>query len=97
MGTDNSIHNSVDETKKDYREPIARKGEQQFACILRNRSGFSAGEIDFGLRDLRHLSECEQQDVCDIAYALYQAICGQLHKSATNDERREEKDGALSK
>lgn len=61
----------------DFSGPIARSGEQQFACILRNRSGFDAGNIDFGLRDLSSLVDAEQQDACDTAYALYRAICDQ--------------------
>lgn len=69
-----------------YMTPIARSGEQQFACILRNRSGFDAGCIDFGLRDCTILSEAEQQDVVDVAYALYQAICSQTKKQAGNDK-----------
>ena len=71
----------------DYTTPIARKGEQQFACILRQRSGVSAGEIDFGLRDCTILGEAEQQDVCDVAFALYQSICRQTGKQAESDAR----------
>lgn len=36
------------EHKPDYTLPIARSGEQQFACVLRNRSGQDSGEIDNG-------------------------------------------------
>lgn len=38
------------ELKEDLTLPIARSGEQQFACIMRNRSGMDAGEIDMGVR-----------------------------------------------
>jgi hypothetical protein len=69
----------------DYMTPIARSGEQQFACILRNRSGFDAGNIDFGLRHLGDLPASEQQDVCDIAYALYRAVCDQTRNVAAQD------------
>lgn len=60
----------------DYTLPIARTGEAQYACIVRNRSGESAGEIDFGLRDLTHLGDGGQSAVNTI-YALYQAACRQ--------------------
>lgn len=69
----------------DYLRPIAREGEAQFACIMRNRSGIDSGCIDFGLRSVTHLSHPEQQEVCDIAYALYQAICDQTGKRAKNE------------
>jgi hypothetical protein len=67
---------------RDYREPIARHDEQQFACILRNRSGVDAGRIDFSLRDCTALSDVEQQDMCYTAFALYEAICAQVGKRA---------------
>lgn len=68
---------SVDRPGPDYTLPIARPGEQQFACIMRNRSGFDAGEIDFGLRDLAYLSPGEQRDITETAYALYRIVCKQ--------------------
>lgn len=71
--------------RPDYTQPIARSGEQQFACILRNRSGHDAGCIDYGLRDCTILCEAEQQEVCDTAFALYQSICAQVGKKARND------------
>ena len=71
--------------KPDYTLPIGKPGEQQFALIQRNRSGFDAGEIDFGLRDCTILCEAEQQDIVDIAFALYQSICRQVGKRAAND------------
>lgn len=70
---------------RSFDRPIAREGEQQFACILRNRSGIDAGEIDFGLRDCTSLPDGEQQDVVDIAFALYSAACRQLNKRAKRD------------
>lgn len=72
--------------KPDYTKPIARSGEQQFACLLRNRSGHDAGCIDFGLRNCTFLGDTEQQDMCDTAFALYQSICDQLGKRALNDK-----------
>ena len=59
----------------DYTLPIARKGEQQFACILRNRSGTSSGEIDFGMRFIDHLCKGEQQDAIESAYSVYLNWC----------------------
>ena len=73
------------EHKPDYTLPIARTGEQQFACVLRNRSGMDAGEIDFGLRDCTILSDAEQQDMVDTTFALYEAVCHQLMKRAKRD------------
>ena len=71
----------------DYTLPISRAGEQQFACVLRNRSGMGAGEIDFGLRDCTSLCEEEQQDLVDTVFALYEAVCHQLQKRAKQDAR----------
>jgi len=67
-----------------YLSPIARDGEQQFACILRNRSGTDAGCIDYGLRDVSALCEGDQQDIVDTAYVLYQRICEQTGKLPRN-------------
>lgn len=63
------------EKKHDYTAPIARHGEEQFACILRQRSGFDAGNIDMGVRDIDHLAPAEQQDVVNTAYLIYEAYC----------------------
>lgn len=71
--------------KPDYTLPIAREGEQQFACILRNRSGQSAGEIDMGVRDVTILCDAEQQDVVDTAYAIYETVCNQTKKKSQRD------------
>lgn len=54
-----------------YTSPIARTGEQQFACILRNRSGESSGEIDFGARFINDLSEGDQQAAIESVYSVY--------------------------
>lgn len=71
------------EHKLDYTLPIAREGEEQFGCILRNRSGMDAGNIDFGLRDCTHLHPSEQQDIVDMCYAMYESACSQLGLTAT--------------
>ena len=63
------------EAKRDYTAPIARTGEEQFACILRQRSGIDAGNIDMGVRDIDHLPPTEQQDVVNTAYLIYEAYC----------------------
>lgn len=63
--------------RPDYTLPIARTGEQQFAAIVRNRSGESAGEIDMGVRDVTFLHPSEQQDVVNTAYAIYDNLCRQ--------------------
>ena len=68
-----------------FLRPIAREDEQQFAAVLRNRSGIDAGQIDFGLRDCTSLSEAEQQDLVDTCYALYAAASGQLGRKARCD------------
>lgn len=64
----------------DYRLPIARGGEQQFACILRNRSGIDAGCIDMAVRDITHLCDAEQQDVVNTAYLIYETYAKQVNK-----------------
>ena len=68
-----------------YDLPIARPGEQQFACILRNRSGFSAGEIDFGARFINKLSDSEQQDAIESAYSVYLKWCDECGKRSMRD------------
>ena len=70
---------------REFKSRIAREGEQQFACILRNRSGQSAGEIDMGVRDVTILCDAEQQDVVDTAYAIYETVCDQTKKKARRD------------
>ena len=80
------LNDEPSEHKPDYTEPIARKGEQQFACILRQRSGVSAGEIDYGLRDCTILGDAEQQEICDVAWMLYESICHQTGKRSVNDK-----------
>lgn len=57
--------------KPDYTSPIARTGEQQFVCILRNRSGESAGEIDFGARLIDDLCEADKISILDCLIAIY--------------------------
>ena len=69
-----------------YTKPIARTGEQQFACILRNRSGVSSGEIDFGARFIDHLSDSEQQTAIDCVYAVYEKWCSETGKRSTRDK-----------
>lgn len=68
----------------DYTQPIARSGEAQYACVMRERSGISAGEIDFGLRDLTHMGD-GGQDAVNTIYALYQAACRQTGLRARQD------------
>lgn len=69
----------------DYTLPIARTGEQQFACILRNRSGVSAGEIDFGARFIDELSEREQQAAIESVYSVYLKWCRETGKKSHRD------------
>ena len=82
MGTKNITEAHVESTLPDYTRPIARDGEHQFACILRNRSGQDAGAIDMAVRDVTHLLDSEQQDVVDVAYAVYESLCDQTGKTA---------------
>jgi hypothetical protein len=76
------MESSTEPPKPDYTRRIARTGEPEYACIMRNRSGIDAGNIDFGLRDLQHLSEADKQDICDTALVLYESICRQTKKQA---------------
>lgn len=71
-----------------YDLPIARQGEQQFACILRNRSGCSAGEIDFGARFIDELSPSEQQDAIEAAYSVYLKWCRETGLTSKRTQRR---------
>lgn len=69
-----------------YTAPIARKGEQQFACIMRNRSGISSGDIDFGARFIDHLSDADQQSAVNMAYCVYEKWCRETGKRAPRDK-----------
>jgi hypothetical protein len=73
--------------KPDYTLPIARTGEQQFAAIVRQRSGFDAGNIDMAVRDVSHMSDADQQEVVDSAYAIYETVRGQTGKIARRDRQ----------
>lgn len=68
-----------------YTSPIARTGEQQFACILRNRSGVDAGEIDFGARFINDLSDREQQAAIESVYSVYLKWCRETGKKSHRD------------
>lgn len=72
-------------SQPNYELPIAREGEQQFACILRNRSGHDSGCIDMGVRDVTFLADGEQQDVVDTSFAIYETLCQQTNKKAKRD------------
>ena len=74
--------NSAAVSPGNYTYPIARAGEEQFACIVRNRSGIDAGRIDFGARFIRHLSESEQQDAIESVYSVYQKWCSETGKTS---------------
>ena len=69
----------------DYRIPIARAGEQQFAAIIRNRSGMDSGNIDYDARDITCLSTVDQQDAVDSAYMLYETFRDQTGLRARRD------------
>lgn len=71
--------------KPNYTLPIARGGEQQFACILRNRSGQDVGNIDMRVRDATFLCDGEQQEIVDVAYAIYESVCNQTNKRSQRD------------
>lgn len=73
------------EVRPDYTHPIARTGEQQFAVIVRNRSGESAGDIDCAIRDIKHLSKVDQLDAVEAAYAIYETFCSQTGFRARRD------------
>ncbi len=75
---------------RDPTKPIARGGEPIYASIIRNQSGVDSGNIDFGARvfAIEKLSDTDQQDICDIAYALYLTICRYTEKKATNEDKK---------
>ena len=58
-------------------KPIARAGEPIYACIVRNRSGESSGEIDFGVRvfEIDKLCDGDKRVMRNVARALYKTIC----------------------
>lgn len=55
---------------------IAREGEQEFASIHRNRSGFDAGCIDYGVRvqAIENLSTAERAELLATARAMLASI-----------------------
>jgi hypothetical protein len=73
------------EVRPDYTLPIARTGEEQFAAVVRNRSGACAGDIDGATRDIRHLSKVDQRDAVESAYAIYETFCRQTSLRARRD------------
>lgn len=77
---DDRIRRTEEKQLPDYTLPIARNGEQQFAAIVRNRSGIDAGEIDMGVRDVTHLCDAEQQEIVNTAYVIYETLCEQTGK-----------------
>lgn len=90
MDTTLTAVNDNEKSDDDLTRPIARSGEQQFAAIMRNRSGMDAGNIDYGLRvfAVENLGDGEKQDICDTAFALYQNICQYAGLRAKNDKGR---------
>lgn len=81
---DGSKHQEA--VKPDFTLPIARAGEQQFAAIVRNRSGMDAGELDFGVRQFaKFLHPGEMQAMTNTAYALYESVCEQTGLRATRE------------
>jgi len=75
----------------DYSLPIARTGEAQFACIVRNRSGIDAGLIDFGMRSIDHLCDADQQAAINSVFAVYEEWCRNTGKKALRDPTRDNK------
>lgn len=55
---------------------IAREGEQEFAAIMRNRSGHDAGCIDYGVRVelVANLSAAEKKEIVRTSEALTENI-----------------------
>lgn len=88
MSSDKKLPGTIEPAyRPDYTLPIARAGEQQFACIMRERSGESAGCIDMGVRDSTILCDAEQQEIVDTAFAVYECFCDQTGKFAARDKR----------
>jgi len=78
---------SEEEYRPDYTAPIARTGEQQFAAIIRNRSGIDAGTIDSATRDISHLSDVDKQDAVDAAFIIYETFCIQTGKRSKRERQ----------
>lgn len=81
-----TVTTKIENPLEGYTHPIAREGEQQFACILRNRSGIDSGEIDFGARFIDVLSEGEQQDAIEAVYSVYLKWCSECGKKSNRDK-----------
>lgn len=81
----NATEEPASKTLEGYDSPIAKTGEQQFACVLKNRSGVSAGEIDFGARFIDALSDGDQQDAIEAAYSIYLKWCRETGKKSKRD------------
>lgn len=63
----------------DYTKRIAREGEQEFATIIRNRSGISSGEIDFGARSIDELCDYDKMRVVDCCLLLYEKYSHEIN------------------
>lgn len=85
MSSSERAGSTSEATMPDYTHPIARTGEQQFAAVVRQRSGMDAGCIDSGTRDITHLSDADQQDAVNSAYAIYETWVRQTGKRAGRD------------
>lgn len=81
---DNNYTPSTPDPMASYKEPIARAGESQYGCIMRNRSGMDAGLIDFGARDITPLGG-EMKEVVNTAYAMYETFVNQAGVRASRD------------
>lgn len=86
MSSDEALNTAQQVPAPDYTLPIARTGEQQFAAIIRQRSGMDAGCIDMGVRDITWLCDADQQDAVNSAFAIYETLCDQTGKKAVRDK-----------
>jgi hypothetical protein len=65
-------------------KPIAREGEQQYAVILRNRSGQDSGEIDYSVRIfiIESMDDYNQRETVSSAIMLLETIIGYVRPEA---------------
>lgn len=64
---------------------MSRPGEQ-FACIVRNRSGIDSGCIDMGVRvaAIQELLDCDQHDAVSAALCLAESVIGSVRDCNKN-------------
>ena len=87
MDPNRTLDNTVKRVEIDYTSPIARAGEEQYACIHRERSGVSAGDVSGTTVDISGFRDYAQQEIVDAAFIVYERFCKQTGKRSKLESR----------